>query len=1140
MLMFLLRRLSCLSFPARHALKAVRSVAGVHVAAALFALCLAPTSLHAQTAVATGQLSTFGSTGSAVQNVAIDASGNIYYGTSSGAVMRGSFDGTTGVYSETTVITASGGVTALAVTPSAGNIFVVTTGGVQSYYLYGAKNAKYELSSNLGYDGGAKVATDAGGDLFLLDSGGTLHEYVSGSNTTLGTFANAYSMVADAAGSNIYISLNGTANLYRLNGSNYSYKTTNITNSAYKPTNLALDTAGNLYFTDAPTKSVYETDQSYTPYQAARLTGSLAGLGLAIDPSGNFYQGTASTTAGNLKVQRLPSFYNVPIGTAATQIAETFTILTAGKLIAPTAANVLTQGTSGLDYTLGTGSTCNGTTTYAVGATCTVVVAFTPRAPRVSMGAVSLRNASGTVIATNLLRGNGVGPALTFYPGVQSTILSGLPTDANGIASDANGNLYLSQGVNSIKETPNGSGGYTASTIPAYSDAVGSFAVDGAGNLYIPGAGGLVKKTYDPATGAFSSGLVFYDLTSNSVAVDSLGNIYGAAGGIITKLTPTNFGSYTESNINGSTNSVTTVGALTTDNGGNVFACDSGQGFIFRFSGSGTAKYSQSLAASLTGSQTSNSTTACSGIAVDASGTLYVTASGVSKYVLRFVPGGSYPYTYSQIGNAGTGAIGQPNALAVDSAGNIYVTNDSGGNSVVKIAVSKPVPIVLPDTPVNNSSPVQTVTLGNIGNAALTFPIPSTGQNPSISAPFTISNSSNCPLAYSTSSSAGTLGVAASCTDSLSFSPTTAGQFTGSLVFTDNNLNVAGATQTVPLSGKGYYPQPVITSVLPGGGPPAGGTSVTITGTGLLGATGVQFGSTAVSFTVNSDTSISAVSPAGTGVVDIVVAYNTTSSPISAADQFSYGQPQAINFTQPVTPASTGASPTMIATGGASGMPVTFSIVSGPATVSGTNNATVTYTGVGTVVIAANEAAAPGYAPAPQVTRSVTVVNQSVFVANGAAKGAGSVSSYYTPGAPSAIATGGGIGAAVDGSGNVWSVNLSGDSLTTFTDAGALLNTYSGAGINNASALVIDGAGVVWIANAGSLSALTSAGAPASNPVAFAAGIGTPASVSIDAAGSLWLANPANNTVTEVIGAAAPTVAPAVTAVINKTMGTRP
>ena len=90
------------------------------------------------------------------------------------------------------------------------------------------------------------------------------------------------------------------------------------------------------------------------------------------------------------------------------------------------------------------------------------------------------------------------------------------------------------------------------------------------------------------------------------------------------------------------------------------------------------------------------------------------------------------------------------------------------------------------------------------------------------------------------------------------------------------------------------YVPPTITSVSPTAGPTAGGTSVTITGTGFTGATAVKFGATAATaFTVNSATQITATAPAGVaGTVDITVTTPaaparpapTTSSPTPRAD----------------------------------------------------------------------------------------------------------------------------------------------------------------------------------------------------------------------------------------------------------------
>lgn len=82
---------------------------------------------------------------------------------------------------------------------------------------------------------------------------------------------------------------------------------------------------------------------------------------------------------------------------------------------------------------------------------------------------------------------------------------------------------------------------------------------------------------------------------------------------------------------------------------------------------------------------------------------------------------------------------------------------------------------------------------------------------------------------------------------------------------------------------------PVVTSVTPSQGPATGGTTVTIVGSGFGGATEVLFGQTvATSRVFNSDTEITAVSPAGNGTVDVFVATTNTTSPASDTTKFQY------------------------------------------------------------------------------------------------------------------------------------------------------------------------------------------------------------------------------------------------------------
>jgi hypothetical protein len=83
-------------------------------------------------------------------------------------------------------------------------------------------------------------------------------------------------------------------------------------------------------------------------------------------------------------------------------------------------------------------------------------------------------------------------------------------------------------------------------------------------------------------------------------------------------------------------------------------------------------------------------------------------------------------------------------------------------------------------------------------------------------------------------------------------------------------------------------PPPTISAISPANGSAAGGTAVTITGTDFTDAKAVTFGGTpATSFTVGSETSITATAPGhAAGAVPIVV--TTLAGTATAATQFTY------------------------------------------------------------------------------------------------------------------------------------------------------------------------------------------------------------------------------------------------------------
>jgi hypothetical protein len=112
------------------------------------------------------------------------------------------------------------------------------------------------------------------------------------------------------------------------------------------------------------------------------------------------------------------------------------------------------------------------------------------------------------------------------------------------------------------------------------------------------------------------------------------------------------------------------------------------------------------------------------------------------------------------------------------------------------------------------------------------------------------------------------------------------------------NLGALGGIASLPTA---TTAGPAVTGLSPASGAAAGGTSVTITGTGFTGATAVDFGTTAASFTVNSATQITATSPAGTGTVNVTVVAPSGTSTISSVDQFSYVASPTFTLTGPAS-----------------------------------------------------------------------------------------------------------------------------------------------------------------------------------------------------------------------------------------------
>jgi hypothetical protein len=114
-----------------------------------------------------------------------------------------------------------------------------------------------------------------------------------------------------------------------------------------------------------------------------------------------------------------------------------------------------------------------------------------------------------------------------------------------------------------------------------------------------------------------------------------------------------------------------------------------------------------------------------------------------------------------------------------------------------------------------------------------------------------------------------------------------------------------------------YAAAPAVTAVVPNQGLPAGGNTVRITGTNFTGAFEVKFGTDLVPrqavFTVDSPTQITVTAPPhAVGVVDITVRTPSGTSPVVAADRYTYAPVPDVTAINPTHGPATGGTAVII------------------------------------------------------------------------------------------------------------------------------------------------------------------------------------------------------------------------------------
>jgi sugar lactone lactonase YvrE len=489
--------------------------------------------------------------------------------------------------------------------------------------------------------------------------------------------------------------------------------------AAYKQMNAPVGTFGQTVLqgsTAALASGTTGNDSQYTAYESrlTQLTAQRNALAAQIKSQLNLVEFSngplSSTTANSLAVQAdevvlnlnasAASFGQTAVGTAAPVQTLTFTI---PRSLTLSAVNILTAGQSGLDYTDGGSSTCIAGTAYTTAQTCVMTVAFTPSAPGLRSGAVTLyAQGSNLPLAIWYLNGTGQSSAVTIDPGTQTT----LGTLANGgqaygAAVDGAGNVYVVDNANS-QVFKLAASTFTASTVVPSGLLVNPTAVvlDGAGNLYISDTGNSRVVVVPNEQGTLNSN----DLTALSItglgspsglAVDGSGNLYVAdstdgvvwenpVGGGPTLVVPL------------ATN-LTSPRGVAVDIAGDVYVSSANQVTEYPAGGGSPVPI---------GSGFSNP----SSLAVDASGAVYVADSGNSR-IVRVAPGGASQSTLPATG------VGSVQGVALDSSANVYFTTAGSVNQINRKQAS----LTFPNTSVDSASAAQTVTVSNAGVQTLDF-----------------------------------------------------------------------------------------------------------------------------------------------------------------------------------------------------------------------------------------------------------------------------------------------------------------------------------------------------------------------------------------------------------------------------------
>jgi sugar lactone lactonase YvrE len=371
----------------------------------------------------------------------------------------------------------------------------------------------------------------------------------------------------------------------------------------------------------------------------------------------------------------------------------------------PASFVIVEDGVSKPDFAL-TSGTCTMGTAYTAGNSCTESVSMTPH----SVGSISAKllmlDSKSNVLASIVLHGTGTGALMQASPALESNIgASGSLSTPSQVAVDGQGNVYVADaGKGAVLMYAAGSSA-AAKSIGTGLTAPTGVAVDGAGDVFIADSGNVYEIPFG-SSGLNVSGQakLTSSLGSNlRLAADGLGNLYVADPSKARVVKLSNLGQ-TGPTLVAQSETMMTAGftapsAVAVDSTNNLYVID----------GSNLLEVAGGLGAPNTLLSTLNG---ASGVAVDASGAVYISSSGGTERI-PLVSGALATGSATVV----AASVSNPTSVALDQSSNVYLT-DGAGEDVHVVSVNGSLTFA-PFTAANQSAALN-ATVTNTGNAALT------------------------------------------------------------------------------------------------------------------------------------------------------------------------------------------------------------------------------------------------------------------------------------------------------------------------------------------------------------------------------------------------------------------------------------